>query len=199
MLKEKKTKQGFSFSRLLARLILKVIGWKAVGEVPPVKKYVMIGYPHTSNWDVPIGLSVFKSMGVRLQWLGKQSLFKGPLGWFMKSLGGVPVNREKSQNFVEEACKVFDRFEELVLTLSPEGTRSKSTYWRSGFYHIALNAGVPIALGFLDYKKKEGGFGPLIYPTGNMEEDLKQIKEFYAGKHGKYPENEGLIAWRSSQ
>ncbi len=199
MLKEKKTKQGFTFSRALAKVILKLIGWKAVGEVPPVKKYVMVGYPHTSNWDVPVGLSVFKSMGVRLHWLGKQSLFKGPLGWLMKSLGGIPVNRQKSQNFVDEIRKVFDSFDELVVTLSPEATRGKSAYWRSGFYHIARNANVPIALGFLDYEKKEGGFGPLIYPTGNMEEDLKIIREFYTDKRGKYPQNEGVVVWRSDQ
>ncbi len=195
IIKEKKAREK-SFIRILSGWILKLIGWKAVGEVPKEKKYVMIGYPHTSNWDTPIGLLVFTSMGVNLHWLGKQSLFKGVVGWLLKKTGGVPINRETSQNFVTEIQNTFNQFEQLVLTLSPEATRKKTEFWRTGFYYIAQSANVPIALAFLDYPKKTGGFGPLIWPSGDIEADLEKIRAFYQGIHGKYPEKEGLIRVR---
>ncbi len=185
----------FAFMRILSGLLLKLMGWKTAGEVPLVKKYVMIGYPHTSNWDTFIGLLVFTSMGVRLKWLGKHTLFKGPLGWLMRLVGGVPVVREQSQNFVQSAQQIFNENEEFVLTLSPEGTRKKTEYWRTGFYYIALGAGIPIAVAFLDYPRKTGGFGPLVWPTGNIEEDIEKIRDFYESNdiHGKFPENEGPV------
>ncbi len=185
----------FALMRVLSRLILKLMGWKTAGEVPPVKKYVMIGYPHTSNWDTFIGLLIFTSMGVRLKWLGKHTLFKGPLGWLMRMVGGVPVVREKSQNFVQSAQQIFKENEEFVLTLSPEGTRKKTEYWRTGFYYIALGAGIPIAVAFLDYPRKTGGFGPLVWPSGNIVEDIEKIRNFYESNdiHGKFPENEGPV------
>jgi len=176
--------------------ILKSIGWKIEGEAPAEKKYVMVGYPHTSNWDVPIGLLVYKSLGIRLHWVGKDALFKWPLGILIKKLGGVPVDRSKSQNFVQQVVEIFNKFENLVITLSPEGTRSFSEYWRTGFYHIACGAEVPIALAFLDYKRKTGGFGPLIWPSGDIEKDVEKMKEFYNDMKGKFVENMGRIQLR---
>lgn len=195
IIKEKKAKEK-SFTRVISNLLLKLIGWRAVGEVPKEKKYVMIGYPHTSNWDTLIGLLVFRSLGVHLHWLGKQSLFKGPVGWLLKKTGGVPINRQSSQNFVQQSREIFDRFEHFVLTLSPEGTRKKTDFWRTGFYYIALAAKVPIALAFLDYPKKTGGFGPLLWPSGDIEADMATIRAFYRDIHGKYPEKEGVIRIR---
>jgi len=182
------------FLQHLAKRVLRIMGWKTAGQVPPYPKYVMIGYPHTSNWDAFIGLVVFWSMGVDLKWLAKQSLFHWPLSWILKRAGAVPINREKSQNLVQKVTNIFNKSEQFVLTLSPEGTRKKNDYWRTGFYFMALEARVPIALGFLDYKTKTGGFGPVVWPSGDIEKDIEKIRAFYQGIHGKFPQLEGTIA-----
>ncbi len=188
MIKEKKTQQ-LKIIAVLARWILKLIGWKMVGERPGIPKYVMLGYPHTSNWDVPIGLLIFAAAGVRLNWVGKHTLFKKPFGWVIRLIGGVPVNRDTTKNFVQLVADVFDSRKELVLTVSPEGTRGKAEFWRSGFYYIALAAGIPIALAFLDYGNKTGGFGPIIMPSGDIKSDFEKIRKFYAGMKGKKPQD----------
>ncbi|WP_456440783.1 lysophospholipid acyltransferase family protein [Caldithrix abyssi] len=193
MIKENRPSFLFKIARIFSKVILKITGWKTVGKVPEEKKYVLVGYPHTSNWDTVIGLMSYASMGVRLNWLAKQSLFKWPLGGILKLTGAIPVNRQQSQNFIQYSKDLFDRYERLVLTLSPEGTRKKTEYWRTGFYYMALNAGVPIALGILDYSKKIGGFGPLIWPSGDIEKDIAKIREFYKDFKGKYPEKMGEI------
>ncbi len=193
MINRKALKEHKAFSRWFSRLLLKLIGWKVVGEAPKVPKYVMIGYPHTSNWDVPLGLLVNTALGIRLQWVGKHTLFKNPLGYLSRWAGGIPINRETTKNFVQQVADVFEEHEKLVITLSPEGTRSKTDFWRTGFYYIALGAGVPIACAFLDYKSKQGGLGPLIYPSGNLEKDFEHFRAFYSGILGKYPELMGTI------
>ena len=187
------------FFQIISKLILKLIGWKTVGQVPKVKKFVMVGYPHTSNWDALIGLLIFTSMGLRLHWLAKQSLFKGPLGWLLKFSGAIPVNRSQSQNFIEYSKQLFGSHDQLILTLSPEGTRNKTDYWRTGFYYMALNAGVPIVLARLDYSTKQGGFGPVIWPSGEIEKDLEIIRRFYQGTKGKFPEKMGDIRIKSDR
>ena len=191
-----KQKKQWPITEILSKFVIKLFGWKAVGKVPDAPKYVLVGYPHTSNFDMPLGLFLFTSMGVHLHWLGKESLFKGPLGWLLKKTGGIAINREHSQNFVQNIKTIFDSHEHLVIALSPEGTRKKTDYWRTGFYYMALAANVPIALGFLDYSTKTGGFGPLIWPSGDIEKDLQQIRSFYKNIRGKYPELEGTIAVR---
>ncbi len=188
-----KTSPVLNIFKALSKLTLKLMGWKTAGQIPDTPKYVMIGYPHTSNWDAFIGLLVFTSMGLRLRWLAKDSLFKWPLGPILKFTGAIPVNRSQSQNFIEYSKELFNQYDRLILTLSPEGTRKKTAYWRTGFYYMALNAGVPIALGFLDYSSKTGGFGPLIYPSGDIEKDLREIRQFYKGIKGKYPQLMGDI------
>ena len=193
MINRKATRKHTKFSQWLARFLLNRIGWKIDGEVPDTPKYVMIGYPHTSNWDVPIGLLIFTALGVRLQWVGKHTLFKNPLGYLSRWLGGIPINRETTKNFVQQVADVFKEHDTLVITLSPEGTRSKTEFWRTGFYYIALGAGVPIACAFLDYKNKRGGFGPLLYPSGDIEQDFETFRAFYSGISGKFPELMGEI------
>jgi len=188
MIKEKKTQQ-IKIIAILARWVLKLFGWKVVGEKPETPKYVMLGYPHTSNWDVPLGLLIYAAAGVRLNWVGKHTLFKKPFGWVIRLIGGVPVNRDTTKNFVQLVADVFKNHKELALALSPEGTRGKADFWRTGFYYIAKEAGVPIALCFLDYGKKTGGFGPLIMPSGNIENDFEKFKDFYLGMKGKNPED----------
>ncbi len=177
----------------IAKAVIKLLGWKAVGKMPNAPKYILVGYPHTSNYDTLIGIFIFLSMGVHIKWIGKQSLFKGPVGWLLKKTGGIPVNRQKSQNFVKNIQTVFNKYDRLVIALSPEGTRQKTDFWRTGFYYMALAAQVPIVLGYLDYPTKTGGFGPLIWPSGNIKQDMEKIRAFYQGIHGKYPQLEGAI------
>jgi len=193
MIELNKSIQSSRFGEWLSRMVLKVIGWKATGIVPSVPKYVMVGYPHTSNWDTLLGVLVFKSLGVKVHWVGKHTLFKKPLGWFVKKIGGVPVIRHDPRDFVQQMVDIFNRSKELVLTLSPEGTRTKTDYWKTGFYRIAFGANVPISMGFLDYSRKTGGFGPLIYPSGDMQTDLEPMKIFFASIRGRFPEKQAPI------
>lgn len=189
MIKLRKKGGRFKFRTKLASWILKLIGWQAIGEVPKDPKYVMVGYPHTSNWDVPVGLLIFTALGVRLHWVGKHTLFKFPLSLITKTIGGIPVNRSTTKNFVQQVIDVFNNSEKLVLTVSPEGTRKKTNFWRTGFYYIAQGANIPIATGFLDYKNKQGGFGPLVKPSGDIEADFKIFYDFYSTKTGKLPQD----------
>ncbi len=167
---------------------LKAFGWKVEGGVPDVRKAVVIAAPHTSNWDLPFTLAVTWKLGFPMSWLGKHTLFTGAKGKFFRAVGGIPVNRGRRSDAVANAVDVIDDHEDLFLIVAPEGTRSKSVRWKTGFYHMAVGAKVPIVLGFLDYKKRRGGLGTLFWPTGDMEADMKQIRAFYANIEGKHPE-----------
>ncbi len=175
--------------RALTGVFLKVTGWRAKSELPAdVTRTVMIGAPHTSNWDMPYMLSVMLALRMDVYWMGKASLFRFPLGTVMKLMGGIPVNRGKSENVVATSIEALKNAKgALHLALSPEGTRARVTQWKTGFYYIATGAGVPILLGYLDYGNKVGGFGPLFHPTGDLEADLVTIKAYYAPIKGKNP------------
>ncbi len=175
--------------RFLAILILKLTGWKAVGSKVSVPKYVLIGAPHTSNWDFPLMLLVVLELRLQLYWMGKHTLFPFPFSGLMKWLGGIPINRAKSHNVVFDVVKQFKDNETFVVLVPPEGTRSKVAHWKTGFYHIANNAEVPILMGYVDAKQKEGGFADFFYPTGDLEADMKEIRAFYAQKQGLRAEN----------
>jgi len=177
----------------LGRLFLRANGWKAEGVIPAASKYVLIAAPHTTNWDLFYFLSLAQEMGVRVSWMGKQSLFRGPMGALMRSLGGIPVRRDRRSNLVDQMAEAFDSQESLVLTIPPEGTRSYTAHWKSGFYRIALAARVPIVLGFLDSDRKRGGLGPELIPTGDVREDMNEIRAFYANVRGKYPADFGEV------
>lgn len=175
--------------RLIAMLILKLIGWKAIGKQIDNPRFVLIGAPHTSNWDFPLMLLVVLKLRLEVFWMGKHTLFPFPLGWFMRWLGGIPINRSKSHNVVNDTVRLYRENTNLVILVPPEGTRSKVTTWKSGFYHIANNAGVPILLGFVDAAKKEAGLADFFYPTGDIDADMKLIRSFYADKKGLLAEN----------
>lgn len=164
--------------------LLRLFGWRLLGALPDQRKYVLIGAPHTSNWDFPLMLLAVMKIRMDVHWLGKSSLFRAPFGGFMQWLGGIPVDRSKSNNLVEQLVEAFQRREELVVLIPPEGTRSKVEKWKSGFYYVAAGAGVPILLGFIDFPSKQLGFGPLFYPTGDYATDLAEIQKFYADKKG---------------
>ncbi len=154
-----------------------------------IKKGVIIVAPHTANQDFPIGLGVDYLMRPRGRFLAKKELFQGPFGWVFRLLGGIPVDRSKNNNLVDEVNRVFREHEELFLVIAPEGTRSRTTRWKTGFYHMAKGAGVPIILAYIDYAKKECGFGKVVYPSDNMENDFAIIQEFYRSVTPCIPEN----------
>ncbi|MFT4817108.1 MAG: 1-acyl-sn-glycerol-3-phosphate acyltransferase [Pseudohongiellaceae bacterium] len=170
--------------RFLAILILRLVGWTSVGSKVSVPKYVLIGAPHTSNWDFPLMLLVVLELRLQLYWMGKHTLFPFPFSGLMKWLGGIPINRSKSHNVVYDIVGQFKSNDNFVVLVPPEGTRRKVSEWKTGFYHIANNAGVPILMGYVDAEKKEAGFADFFYPTGELESDMKEIRSFYAQKKG---------------
>jgi len=177
------------FWKALGWIILKLMGWHTVYQVPAgIKKAVLVAAPHTSNWDFPICMAALKVMNVKFKFLGKIELFTGPMGWLFYALGGVPVDRSKHNSMVEAMAQVIKDADELILLIPPEGTRSAVTEWKTGFYHVARLAGVPILPGYLDYKKKEAGIAEPFHLKGEFDADLAEIKAFYRTITPLYPE-----------
>ncbi len=164
------------------------MGWKTNAVPPSVEKYVLVGAHHTSNWDFPLALVSMRAMGIPFNWVAKHTLFIPPLGSLFRCMGGVPVDRTAPHGFVDEAIGLFDTHDALVLAIAPDGTRSKVNFWKTGFYHIALKARVPIAFGYLDYKTKTAGVVEGFIPSGDIESDMHVIREFYIHIQGKFPE-----------
>ncbi|MDA1370514.1 MAG: lysophospholipid acyltransferase family protein [Proteobacteria bacterium] len=175
--------------RIISIGILKLIGWKARGKVLEHQRFVLIGAPHTSNWDFPLMLLIVLKLRLRVFWMGKHTLFPFPLGWLMKWLGGIPINRTASHNVVNETVRQYRENDELVVLIPPEGTRKKVNQWKTGFYHIANMAQVPILLGYVDAANKEAGIADFFAPTGDLEKDMLEIRRFYANKKGLNAEN----------
>jgi 1-acyl-sn-glycerol-3-phosphate acyltransferase len=167
---------------------LKLTGWKIEGSLPPgVTKCVLIAAPHTSNWDLPYTLMVAFALRLNVYWMGKASIFKPPFSGVMRWLGGIPVQREQSNNLVAASAQALVDFDgHLQLAVPPEGTRSKSRYWKTGFYYIAQTAQVPIVMAYMDYGQKRSGLGPVFQPTGDIDKDMAEIKAFYAPMQGKH-------------
>ena len=181
-------KKGLSpniFMAWTGLIFLKMLGWRVEGEIPNIKKFVIIAAPHTSNWDFPITLAVTFALKIKIYWMGKAAMFRWPFGEVCRWLGGIPIDRSRSQNVVEQCVQAFKQRDKLIVVIPPEGTRKKVSYWKTGFYHIARGANIPIVLGFLDYRRKAGGIGPTFYPTGRIEDDMQVIKTFYATITGK--------------
>ncbi len=183
----------------LANHFLKLLGWQVVGQPPEPPKAVIIAAPHTSNWDFMFLYLVSSVMGVRIHWMGKEELFKGPLGPISRTLGGIPVKRSRSSNMVQQMAQAFAEKDELLLAVPPAATRRKTEYWKSGFYYIAKEAGAPITLGFVDYGKKRTGLGPSFIPSGDIKADMDFIRSFYADIQGKFPDNKSVIRLKSEQ
>jgi 1-acyl-sn-glycerol-3-phosphate acyltransferase len=181
--------------KFLGRAFLRVRGWQLAGQLPDAPKFVLISYPHTSNWDFVNLLAISWALEFRVSWVGKQSLFQFPFGGLMKRLGGIPVvrNQTQGQGQVEQVAQKFRDSERLIVAIAPEGTRKRAPGWKSGFYTIALSAGVPLQLGFLDYTRKIGGFGPVVQPTGDLERDMAVVRAFYQGVEGKFAAQAGPI------
>lgn len=180
----------------LGKAYIWLLGWQPEGQRPEYDKFVLIAAPHTSNWDLPLLLALSWVFHLRLNWIGKHTLFRWPFGRLMRLLGGVSVDRRSAQNTVEQMAAEFAKRKRLMLTVPAEGTRGRAPYWKSGFYYIALAAGVPLVLGHLDYKHKRGGFGPSFMPSGDIDADFERIREYYQGFVAKYPECFGPVRLR---
>ncbi|MDO9173256.1 MAG: 1-acyl-sn-glycerol-3-phosphate acyltransferase [Actinomycetota bacterium] len=172
-------------TKLLARLWLFLWRWQTIDPPQPMPaKCVMIAAPHTTNWDFPLTLAMAKVSGIRINWLGKRSLFKGPMGPIMRRLGGVPVDREAPGGMVASLVAQFAARDQLALVVPAEGTRSYTDSWKSGFYRVALAADVPLVLSYVDRSTRTGGFGPAVTLTGDVHVDMEMLRAFYAGKTG---------------
>jgi 1-acyl-sn-glycerol-3-phosphate acyltransferase len=182
-----------------ARSILALFGWRLTGSLPAAPKYVIIAAPHTSNWDFILALLIAASFKLRINFMMKDELFRPPWGWFFRSLGGIPINRRSNNKVVDQMVQRFAERERLALVIPPEGTRSKVAKWKTGFYYIAHGAGVPILLGYVDFGRKQAGFGPLVATTGDIEADMATIRAFYAGMAGRHPEQFGEITTTSRE
>ena len=179
--------------------ILNIFGWKVDSIDLPVDKYVVIGAPHTTNWDFPLALLTIAATGLKFSWAGKDSLFFFPLGPLLKKIGGISVNRRVRNDFLRVILTKFKEQENFVVAIAPEGTRSYTDHWKCGFYQIAVQTGAKIALGYVDFTSKTAGIGKIITPTGNLEDDFQLIREFYQDKTGLYPEKQSKIAVREKE
>ena len=180
---------GGPLSRALGRAVLRLLGWKLALQFPPEPKLVIVGAPHTSNWDGFFTVAALLALGVRVNWFAKDSLFKPPFRGLLIALGGVPISRDRARGVVEQTTEIFAAKERIYIAVAPEGTRSRAPIWKSGFWQIASAAGAPILLAFVDYKTKVIGNGPLIRPSGDYAADLARIQAFYRGIHPKHPQD----------
>ena len=170
-----------------ARFMMRRRGWRIEGRLPDIPKFVLIGAPHTSNWDFVLFLGVIFSLRANVHFMGKAELFRFPYGWFFRYCGGVPVDRKKSTGLVEQMVKVSNESKKFILTIAPEGTRHQVVEWKRGFYHIARNAGIPIVMAVVDGRHKTVRIGQVFHPTEDMEEDMKTIKGYFDGIVGIHP------------
>jgi 1-acyl-sn-glycerol-3-phosphate acyltransferase len=176
--------------RFLSKILFKLTGWKVIGGIPrELKQFVMVAAPHTSNWDFLYARAAFFIMGIRLRFTIKKELFFFPLNLFLKAAGGIPIDRKTKGNMVDKMAALYDNWDELALMVTPEGTRSYAKEWKKGFYFLALKAKVPIVCGYLDYKKKHAGIGPIIEPTGNYDADLEKLQSFFKTVTPRFPKN----------
>ncbi len=177
-----------------SKWILQIFGWKAFSTVPEPPKSIICVAPHTSNWDFLVGKLGYVSLGREASFLIKKSWFFFPMGYVFTAMGGVPVDRSKRKSVTQQMAEEFENHEKFHLAITPEGTRSLVPSWKMGFYYIAVGAGVPIQLAYIDYKKKELGIKEVFYPTGNEEEDLKKIQDYYKNVNAKFPAKFNLSA-----
>lgn len=185
-----------SLPRRGARRLLEFAGWRAVLVWPPAPKGIIVVYPHTSNWDFVIGVLYKFGVGLPARWVGKDTLFRWPLRRLFRRLGGIPVSRHAPGGIVRELLAEFDRQDWMWLALAPEGTRSRTDHWKSGFYRIAVAGGLPVGLGFIDYATRTIGIDTYLTLSGDPQQDLARIRAFYDGKRGRRPGHTGAIGLR---
>jgi 1-acyl-sn-glycerol-3-phosphate acyltransferase len=174
----------------ISRTIMWLVGWKVTGELPEDKKFVLVGEPHTSNWDFLLMFGAAYSLRLNVSWLGKNTIFKKPFGTIMRWFGGIPIDRSARHDLVSRTAELIKEKERIVLVIGPSGTRSKREYWKSGFYWIAQTANVPVLCGYLDFVNKVVHVGLVFTPTGNVKYDMDKVRKFYKNIRGKHPELE---------
>jgi 1-acyl-sn-glycerol-3-phosphate acyltransferase len=186
----------------IANALLKLIRWRVVGTEPQIPKFVIIVAPHTSNWDLPLGLICGFAMGLLRRWpygfMAKDVVFRWPVAGLMRRIGGLPIDRSRPHDIVPQMAAIFQARDRFLLAITPEGTRKRTGHWKSGFYHIAHAVGVPIIPVSFDYAKRECRLGDPLVPTGDLDRDLTVIQQFYQGATAKRPERMGEIRFRDS-
>lgn len=166
------------------------MGWSHHGKIPDdVHKCILVGAQHTSNWDFIPAIGCMANLNRNPKFLIKKEWWKFPFNILMKALGGIPVDRGKKNNMIEAMVDLINDYDDIVILMAPEGTRSYAKKWKSGFYHVALKANIPIVLGSLDFEKKESRIGPVFIPTGNQSKDLIEIKKYYSQFTPRHPKN----------
>ena len=183
-------RQGNRLTRAIGRTLLRWTGWRFEGAVPNRDKLLAIGAPHTTAWDFALAMMAILALGVRVSWLGADWVFRFP---FMRAIGGIPVDRSVRQGMVPQAIRRFAERPKLILALTPEGSRKKVVPWKTGFYHIAAGAGVPVLMVSIDLENKLLRFGPSFEPSGDYEADMEtKIEPFYADLVDRFPERFGI-------
>ncbi len=181
-------RRGNWLTRSLARGLLRLAGWTAAGQLPNLPKFVIVGGPHTSNWDGVLAVLYLFATGLDFKWMVKSDIFVPIAAPILRWMGGVPVDRKSPVGIVEQAVEQFTSRPQFLLAITPEGTRRRVERWKTGFYRIALGAGVPIVLVYADFAKREVGIGPVVYPSGDLEGDLKTMIDFFATVTPRHPE-----------
>ena len=174
------------------KFMLNLLGWRFDGRLPDISKQVIIVAPHTSNWDFMIGILAVFALDIKAHWIGKHTIFTPPFHLLMEWLGGIPVNRKLPNDLVNATTKRFEQEDKFIIGLAPEGTRSRVSKWKQGFYRIASNAQVPFVCASLDYRTRTIGFGLPITPSGDFDKDFINVSEFYAEVTAKFPEKFNL-------
>jgi 1-acyl-sn-glycerol-3-phosphate acyltransferase len=174
-------RRGGAIRAAVGRFTLWLLGWRIEGTLPDVPKMLVIGAPHSSNWDFVIGIAAVFALRLDIRFLGKAELFRWPLGGLMRWFGGTPVDRSSPEGVVEETISHIKASPGFLLSMAPEGTRKPVDRWKTGFYRIALAAGIPIVAGYFDNARKRIGFGPVFHATGNTDAEIATMQKFYAG------------------
>ncbi len=177
-----------AFAQWFGRTVLDVFGWRVVGELPNLERVLVIGAPHTSNWDFVYAMAAILGLNLKLRWLGKHTIFKFCVTWFMNWLGGIPVNRGKPESIVENVARLVERDKGIIIGIAPEGTRKKVEKWKTGFLRISTALDCPLFLVGLDFPNKLIVLDQLFYPTGDNDADIATLKAFYGKYTGKYPD-----------
>lgn len=186
-----------TFVQNLWYALFRLLGWNATYYDPGTRKYICVVWPHTSNWDFIVGFIFSRAYPLPFpNFFAKDSVFKSWIGPLARKIGGIPVIRDRSTNFVEQVAAEFRKRDHLIIAITPEGTRGKTEFWKTGFYYMALAAEVPLVLASIDYGKNLITFGKTLAPTGDLAADMERIKEFYAGVVGRHIERQGEIRVR---
>lgn len=175
---------------------LRLRRWRLIGELPDLPKYLIVFAPHTCNWDLLLGLLAATGFGARVSWLGKSTIFRWPVSGLLRHLGGIPVQREHREGIVGQVVAAYAAADSLVIGMTPEGTRHPTPFWKSGFYHMALGAGIPIVPASIDRPTRHISVGPPLDLSGDLHRDMEAMRLFYAGAQGVHPERAGAVRLR---